>query len=263
MKICLVGATHPCHNPRLVREADTLADAGHDVRVVTPSHSETARLRRRLVATRRWRFEPVDFELSGVARRGRAVVVRGRRAAAMYWRFPSRRAESRVSPRVARTRVPPPSGPTGSSRTPRRLFRWRHGGPALERPAGIRLRRSSGNRHERSDRHRHAIETEHPVVRLCLHADGCHGGETAREAVLRSRSLPNVFPLRPPTVRGAARRPAGTRSSSTGSVRPSAHAAERHATEGSRCSSRSRAAPPRICERRVSRHARTLAGRGT
>ena len=95
MKVCLVGATHPCHNPRLVREADTLADAGHDVRVVAPSHSRRLAAKdRRLVATRRWRFEPVDFEPSGIAGRCRAVIVRGRRRAAMMWhrRFPSRRA---------------------------------------------------------------------------------------------------------------------------------------------------------------------------
>jgi glycosyltransferase involved in cell wall biosynthesis len=95
MKICLVGATHPCHNPRLVREADTLADAGHDVRVVAPSHSRRlAETDVRLAAKRRWRFEPIAFEPRGIAKRCRAVVVRGRRRAAAVWhrRFPSRKA---------------------------------------------------------------------------------------------------------------------------------------------------------------------------
>jgi glycosyltransferase involved in cell wall biosynthesis len=95
MKICLVGATHPCHNPRLVREADTLADAGHDVRVVAPSHSRRLAAKDvRLVATRQWRFEPIDFRLSGITGRCRAVLVRGRRRAAAVWHrgFPSRQA---------------------------------------------------------------------------------------------------------------------------------------------------------------------------
>src|ERR1051325_80489 len=34
MRICLVGPLHVSFNPRLLREADTLAEAGHDVRVV-------------------------------------------------------------------------------------------------------------------------------------------------------------------------------------------------------------------------------------
>jgi glycosyltransferase involved in cell wall biosynthesis len=78
-----------------VREADTLAHAGHDVRVVAPSHSRGLAAKDvRLVATRRWRFEPVDFQPSGIGGRCRAVVVRGRRRAAVMWhrRFPSRRA---------------------------------------------------------------------------------------------------------------------------------------------------------------------------
>src|SRR5208282_3380973 len=61
MRICLVGSTHPCHNPRLVREADTLAQLGHDVRVVAPSFMpELAELDRRLMAKRIWRLQLVQ-----------------------------------------------------------------------------------------------------------------------------------------------------------------------------------------------------------
>ncbi|HLJ69258.1 MAG TPA: hypothetical protein VKX16_18030 [Chloroflexota bacterium] len=55
VRVCLVGATHPCHNPRLVREADTLAALGHAVRVVTPYvGGDLAACDRRLLAGRRW-----------------------------------------------------------------------------------------------------------------------------------------------------------------------------------------------------------------
>jgi glycosyltransferase involved in cell wall biosynthesis len=62
MRVCLVGATHPSHNPRLVREADTLHAAGHDVRVVAPCViPELAQRDARLVARRRWRIERAEL----------------------------------------------------------------------------------------------------------------------------------------------------------------------------------------------------------
>jgi glycosyltransferase involved in cell wall biosynthesis len=60
MRICLIGVTHPCHNPRLVREADSLADLGHDVRVIAPSFlPELARLDMQLMSKRHWRLQQV------------------------------------------------------------------------------------------------------------------------------------------------------------------------------------------------------------
>jgi glycosyltransferase involved in cell wall biosynthesis len=83
MRICLIGATHPCHNPRLVREADTLVEAGHQVRVVAPSYwDRLAAKDQRLLSTRSWRLQQVDFCPTGLAGRGRSFLIRGRRRAA-------------------------------------------------------------------------------------------------------------------------------------------------------------------------------------
>jgi glycosyltransferase involved in cell wall biosynthesis len=80
LNICLIGATHPCHNPRLTREADALVHAGHSVRVVAPSITTALReVDRRHVARRNWRLENVDYCPSGLAGKFRAVTIRGRR----------------------------------------------------------------------------------------------------------------------------------------------------------------------------------------
>jgi hypothetical protein len=60
MVICLVAAMHPCHNPRLIRKADCLAELGHHVRVVAPwFNSELVRkdeilMARRACCTQGW-----------------------------------------------------------------------------------------------------------------------------------------------------------------------------------------------------------------
>ncbi len=80
MRVLLVGATHPCHNPRLVREADTLAEAGHQVRVVAPSWvPELAEKDRRLLRGRRWRLETVDFVPESRVGKARSRLILGRR----------------------------------------------------------------------------------------------------------------------------------------------------------------------------------------
>ena len=80
MRICLVGTTHPCHNPRLLREADSLAEAGHSVRVVAPSFiPELERTERRLLAGRKWRFDAVDLCPTSFKKRARFLAARGRR----------------------------------------------------------------------------------------------------------------------------------------------------------------------------------------
>ncbi len=83
MRICLIGATHPCHNPRLVREADTLAERGHDVRVVAVhTVPELVADDARLVASRRWRLQAASILRSPWSNRLRALPNRMRREAA-------------------------------------------------------------------------------------------------------------------------------------------------------------------------------------
>ncbi|MBZ5566489.1 MAG: glycosyltransferase [Acidobacteriia bacterium] len=80
MRICLIGATHACHNPRLVREADTLAERGHEVRVVAVrSLPELIVDDERLIATRKWRFSAANILRSPWANRIRAIPSRLRR----------------------------------------------------------------------------------------------------------------------------------------------------------------------------------------
>jgi len=83
LRICLIGATHPCHNPRLVREADTLEERGHEVRVVAVhSVPELVAQDARLVASRGWRFQAASILRSPWTNRLRAVPNRLRREAA-------------------------------------------------------------------------------------------------------------------------------------------------------------------------------------
>jgi glycosyltransferase involved in cell wall biosynthesis len=79
MRICLVGTTHPSYNPRLVREADTLAEVGHYVRVVAPLYNlDSVENDDALMAHRSWRLERVDF-LPRPGKRFRSRWIRGRR----------------------------------------------------------------------------------------------------------------------------------------------------------------------------------------
>ena len=73
MRICLIGATHPCHNPRLVREADTLAEHGHQVRVLgVRTVPELVADDDRLVATRKWRLQMASILRSNRLRAARS-----------------------------------------------------------------------------------------------------------------------------------------------------------------------------------------------
>jgi glycosyltransferase involved in cell wall biosynthesis len=88
----LIGATHPSSNPRLVREADSLAEAGHEVRVVAPSFMEDLGVRdSRLLAGRDWTLESFDFRPVGWTGRGRSFAMRGRRklAQSVFHKFQS------------------------------------------------------------------------------------------------------------------------------------------------------------------------------
>lgn len=80
MRICIIGATHLSHNPRLLREADSLAEAGHDVRVVTPSFTVALDQRdQRHVARRNWRSQKIDYLPLGWGGKTRSIFIRGRR----------------------------------------------------------------------------------------------------------------------------------------------------------------------------------------
>lgn len=83
VRICLIGATHFCHNPRLLREADSLANTGHDVRVVTPSFTpELAQRDQRQLVRRKWRHQKIDYLSVGLRGKARSLFMRGRRRAA-------------------------------------------------------------------------------------------------------------------------------------------------------------------------------------
>jgi glycosyltransferase involved in cell wall biosynthesis len=70
MRICLVGPLHVSFNPRLLREADTLAEAGHDVRVVSRQSDLTLReLDNGVMQGRRWRLQSLDLCRNGALNR--------------------------------------------------------------------------------------------------------------------------------------------------------------------------------------------------
>jgi len=80
VRICLIGATHFCHNPRLLREADSLSEAGHDVRVVTPSFTLALDQEdERHLARRSWRHQKIDYLQRGFGGNVRSLFMRGRR----------------------------------------------------------------------------------------------------------------------------------------------------------------------------------------
>jgi glycosyltransferase involved in cell wall biosynthesis len=61
-KICIITSAPISCNPRAVKEADALAAAGHDVRVVAAQHvTWVADWDRKLVKGRNWRFESVEW----------------------------------------------------------------------------------------------------------------------------------------------------------------------------------------------------------
>jgi glycosyltransferase involved in cell wall biosynthesis len=80
MRVCLIGATHFCHNPRLLREADSLADAGHEVRVVSPAFAIDLNERdERHLARKKWRHERINYLQVGWRGKIRSIFIRGRR----------------------------------------------------------------------------------------------------------------------------------------------------------------------------------------
>lgn len=63
--ICIVTSSHVSRNPRVVREADALVDAGYDVRVVACQWMKQAKQAdEQLLASRRWECHFVDYSRS-------------------------------------------------------------------------------------------------------------------------------------------------------------------------------------------------------
>ena len=61
LRFCLVTSNHVANNPRLVKEADALSEAGHRVRVVAVNnHAEFSRRDDALAAGRAWRLDRID-----------------------------------------------------------------------------------------------------------------------------------------------------------------------------------------------------------
>jgi glycosyltransferase involved in cell wall biosynthesis len=64
----------------LLREADTLSEAGHDVRVITPSFTVALDEKdERHLAQRKWRHQKIDYLPLGVSGNARSIFMRGRR----------------------------------------------------------------------------------------------------------------------------------------------------------------------------------------
>lgn len=70
-RICIVSGAHPARNPRVVKEATALADAGHDVEVLTvASHRPSLRFDAESVGNARWRLcYGVDLTRGGFVHR--------------------------------------------------------------------------------------------------------------------------------------------------------------------------------------------------
>lgn len=61
-RICLITAHHVSFQPRTLREADSLAEAGHSVRVVSRQvDPELSSYDREIIASRQWRSQTVDI----------------------------------------------------------------------------------------------------------------------------------------------------------------------------------------------------------
>jgi glycosyltransferase involved in cell wall biosynthesis len=69
-RICLITAHHVSFQPRTLREADSLCEAGHDVRVVCRQQDPTLTdYDRQIMKTRAWRMQPIDLNRNGHRRR--------------------------------------------------------------------------------------------------------------------------------------------------------------------------------------------------
>jgi glycosyltransferase involved in cell wall biosynthesis len=70
MHVCIVSTKHVSYNPRVVKEADALSAAGHEVTVVTVCNNrEQALLDEGVMTSRNWRLLTVRYRIQGVTER--------------------------------------------------------------------------------------------------------------------------------------------------------------------------------------------------
>lgn len=220
--ICLVTATNVATNPRLVKEADALARAGYEVRVVALNQSpEQAHWDQTVMVGRRWRLETVTAHRHGRGRfRWLLAVVRQRSCLRPALWLSSRAmracAYSRFAPELARL----------AAREPAALYLG-HTLPGLPAAAWAARRRGarlgfdaedfqSGIRatHEPitlMDRLGEAIEAEY--LPQCDHLTSASPGVSAALAKLCGGRVPvpilNVFPLTDRPAQRPVRAPGG------------------------------------------------------
>jgi glycosyltransferase involved in cell wall biosynthesis len=66
-RICIVTPRHISYNPRVVKEADALTGAGHDVTVIAVNNHPAQRLEdERVMSSREWRLVTVEYRLAGI-----------------------------------------------------------------------------------------------------------------------------------------------------------------------------------------------------
>jgi glycosyltransferase involved in cell wall biosynthesis len=89
VRICAITPHQLLNNPRIVKEADALAGAGHDVRVVAiKKRPDDTALEQAGVRGRRWRLQTIDIERTSHGRwRWLKTGIRQKAAAAMWKRF--------------------------------------------------------------------------------------------------------------------------------------------------------------------------------
>jgi len=69
MRICLITAHHVSFQPRILREADALSEAGHDVRVVCrQTDLLLTAYDHELMRSRRWKLQPIQLQRNGHSR---------------------------------------------------------------------------------------------------------------------------------------------------------------------------------------------------
>lgn len=206
--ICLVTATNVASNPRLVKEADALAQAGYVVRVVALSQSAAqASWDRDLMAQRAWRLQTVTAHRDSSGRlrwlfaalRQRASLAAGRLVGTRALRA---RAYSRFAPELARLAAREPAALYLAHTLPAlpaaaQAARWhgaRLGFDAEDFQSGIRPLNAQLTE---EDRLGEAMEAEY--LPMCDHLTSASPGVSAALAGLcgGKEMVPilNVFPL--------------------------------------------------------------------